>query len=407
MIKYLGSKRVIVPRLVELFEELRSTSGVERVADLFSGTSRVGHALKRTGFAVTSNDHNRYAATLARCYVQADLETHKDRAIDLIQQLNQLAPAPGYFTHTFCEKARFLQPKNGARIDAIRARIAHLKDTGALGDTPNGTLTEELEAILLVSLMEAADRVDSTTGVQMAYLKSWATRSHNDLELRLPDLLPRAKAGPGRALCLDVNEAPEATKANAANAANGTNGANAADAANAANAANGANGANGANEADEPPGAAALIANEVDAVYLDPPYNQHKYLGNYHIWETLVRNDEPEAYGIAMKRTDCRERTSPFNSKPRAAAALHDAINACLSGSRVRHLVLSFSNEGYLTREDLESMLRPHGNIKVLELDHKRYVGAQIGIHNPAGKKVGTPGRLRNTELVFHLHRAP
>ena len=80
-------------------------------------------------------------------------------------------------------------------------------------------------------------------------------------------------------------------------------------------------------------------------------------------------------------------------------------INTCLSGTRVRHLVLSFSNEGYLTREDLEAMLRPHGDIKVLELDHKRYVGAQIGIHNPAGQKVGTPGRLRNTELVFHLAR--
>ena len=27
---------------------------------------------------------------------------------------------PGYFTQTFCEKSRFFQPKNGARIDAIR-----------------------------------------------------------------------------------------------------------------------------------------------------------------------------------------------------------------------------------------------------------------------------------------------
>lgn len=353
MIKYLGSKRVIVPRLVELFDELRRTDRVERVADLFSGTSRVGHALKHAGFAVTSNDHNRYAATLARCYIQADLETHKDRATALLKELSQVPPKPGYFTSTFCEKARFFQPKNGARIDAIRARIAELAAAGDLGDQPD----RELEAILLVSLMEAADRVDSTTGVQMAYLKSWATRSHNDLELRLPALLPRAQAGPGRALCLEAEEA------------------------------------------------AARIADEVDAVYLDPPYNQHKYLGNYHIWETLVRNDEPEPYGVAMKRTDCKERTSPFNSRPRAAAALDDVITACLAGTQVRHLVLSFSNEGYLSREDLEAMLRPHGDIKVFELDHKRYVGAQIGIHNPAGQKVGTATHTRNTELVFHLTR--
>ena len=35
--------------------------------------------------------------------------------------------------------------------------------------------------MLIVSLMEAADRVDSTTGVQMAFLKQWAARSYNDL----------------------------------------------------------------------------------------------------------------------------------------------------------------------------------------------------------------------------------
>ena len=36
--------------------------------------------------------------------------------------------------------------------------------------------------------MEAADRVDSTCGIQMAYLKKWAGRSFNDLELRMPSL---------------------------------------------------------------------------------------------------------------------------------------------------------------------------------------------------------------------------
>jgi len=48
----------------------------------------------------------------------------------------------------------------------------------------------------LTSLIEAADRVDSTTGVQMAYVKQWAPRSAKPLELRVPELLP----GPGRAI---------------------------------------------------------------------------------------------------------------------------------------------------------------------------------------------------------------
>lgn len=352
MIKYLGSKRVIVPTLVELVGTL---DGVERIADLFAGTSRVGHAFKRAGYGVLSNDHNAYAETLARCYVQADHEQHAEVAAEILAELEQLAPRPGYFCRTFCEESRFFQPHNGARVDAMRDEIARRQVAGELGADP--VRAAELEAVLLVSLMEAADRVDSTTGVQMAYLKSWATRSERDLALRLPDLLPRAAGGAGSALGLEAEEA------------------------------------------------ARIASNEVDLVYLDPPYNQHKYLGNYHIWETLVRWDAPEAYGIAKKRTDCRERKSAFNSRPAAAMALHAVIEAALSGSRVRFVLLSFNDEGFLDRGQIESMLRPHGTVQVLELDHKRYVGAQIGIHDPRGKKVGKVGHLRNKELLFLLRR--
>ena len=56
--------------------------------------------------------------------------------------------------------------------------------------------------LLLTSLIEAADRVDSTTGVQMAYVKQWAPRSSNPLELRVPELLD----GPGRAIQGDAVE---------------------------------------------------------------------------------------------------------------------------------------------------------------------------------------------------------
>ena len=36
-----------------------------------------------------------------------------------------------------------------------------------------------------------------------------------------------------------------------------------------------------------------------------------------------------------------------------------------------------------------------------MEIPHGRYVGAKIGIHNPRGEKVGTVGRLTNTEYLF------
>jgi len=39
-------------------------------------------------------------------------------------------------------------------------------------------------------------------------------------------------------------------------------------------------------------------------------------------------------------------------------------------------------------------------HVQVLSADSKRYVGAQIGIHNPAGIKVGEIFSLANKELL-------
>lgn len=331
VIKYLGSKRTLLPLITQVIDELAPEGPV---LDLFSGTSRVGHALKARGRQVIANDHNAYAHTLATCYVQADAEDLLDDAAALVEEFNRLPGSPGYFTHTFCEQSRFFQPRNGERIDAIREAIAARH------------LPPELESVLLVSLMEAADRVDSTTGLQMAYLKFWAPRAYNDLELRVPNILPRAAAGKGLALNLDALEAARTP---------------------------------------------AAIA------YIDPPYNQHSYLGNYHIWESLVRWDKPPVYGAACKRADVRERRSPFNLR----TTFTDAFTQLIENVAAPILVVSFSNEGFITREQAEAILSTRGQVTVHERDYKRYVGAQIGIYNPSGQKVGTVSHLRNTEFLF------
>ncbi len=340
MIKYLGSKRTLLPVILECVGRHPS---VRSVIDLFSGTSRVGAALKSAGYRVLANDHNAYAATLARCYVQADAEDHRREAEQLVAEFNALRGQPGYFTHTFCERSRFFQPHNGERIDAIREAIAAK------------SLDPELEAVMLVSLMEAADRVDSTTGVQMAYLKSWAPRASNPLELRVPALLPRGVHGRSAAHQLDAFDAARTL--------------------------------------------------EADAAYIDPPYNQHSYLGNYHIWESLVRWDKPEVYGIACKRIDCRDRRSVFNSRRECA----NAFARLLQSVRARLLIVSFNNEGYVGREAMELMLGSlwDGAVRVstIEHDYRRYVGARIGIYNPQGEKVGRVSHVTNTEYLYVAER--
>lgn len=335
MIKYLGSKRTMVPQILALMRDLP----VERVCDLFTGTTRVAQACKRAGMYVVANDLASYSQVFGEAYIAADADSmDTDKLQAWLRHLNALPGEPGYFTKTFCEDARYFQPKNGARIDAIRAEIDVLPTNG------------HERAVLLTSLILAADKVDSTTGLQMAYLKQWAPRAHNDMVLKLPDLI----AGPGEAYRHD---------------------------------------------------ALAFVTDggtrDVDLTYIDPPYNQHSYAGNYHVWETLVRNDAPEAYGIARKRTDIRGQRNPWNSKPRFRETLGSLVSAVES----RYLLVSFSNEGFLASDDLEGILAEIGFVQRVDVDFRRYIGAQIGVHNPVGEKVGKVSHTRNVEHLFLVDR--
>ena len=329
MIKYLGSKRLLISKIIDIIKEEKA----ETVLDLFSGTSRVGHALQNEGITVHSNDINTYAYFLAQTYVVADpsLFGKLERAVN---RLNKISPktTPGWFTETYCEKSKFFHPKNGLKLEAIREEIDKYR-----------WKDPKLLVPLIVSLIEAADRVDSTCGIQMAYLKEWSARAHNDLELRIPNV----SKGSGYAMQMDAKEAAKT---------------------------------------------------KVDLAYLDPPYNQHNYLGNYHIWETVCLWDEPETYGKAQKRVDVKTRKSNFNSKKK----IFDEFKSVIDNLSAPKALVSFNNEGYLTQEQISDILKSKFNtVEVLELPYKRYVGAKIGIHNKKGEKVGEVTHTENKELLF------
>lgn len=312
-----------------------SRIGAASALDLFTGTTRVAQELKRRGGNVCAVDTARYSEVLARCYIACNSdEIDRTDLVGAIDFLQGLRGEDGYFTETYCTRARYIQPSNGRKIDAIRNAL-----DAVFSSSP-------LYPILLTSLIEAADRVDSTTGVQMAYLKKWAPRSYNELELKMPELLP----GRGVALRADATRV------------------------------------------------AALLP-YVDFAYVDPPYNQHSYFSNYHVWETLVAWDRPAHYGVACKRLDCREpwTRSAFNSKRRAKGALQGVIHD-LSADIV---VLSYNDESWMELEELMSFCAARGQVEVLSTESRRYVGAQIGIHNRSGDKVGRVSHLRNLEYLI------
>ncbi|RDI96235.1 DNA methyltransferase [Meiothermus sp. QL-1] len=331
MIKYIGSKRALLPWILGTIEKIHAITPLRRAVDLFSGSARVGHALKARGFYVIANDHATYAYVLAQALIEADARAYPPQALaPILARLMALKPQPGWFTQVYCHEARYFHPKNGARIEAIRTAIEAYEDP-------------RLRAILLTSLLLAADRVDSTTGIQMAYLKRWAPRAHRDLCLAYPPLLP------------------------------------------------------GAGEAHQADALALAEGLSADLFYLDPPYNQHAYLGNYHVWETLVRFDRPRTYGVARKRSDVQSRKSPFNSRKEARGALE----RLLASIKAPHLLLSFNDEGFFQAQEIEAMLADWGFVVRLSRPYRRYVGARIGIYNPRGEKVGRVSHTENHEFLF------
>lgn len=334
MIKYIGSKRLLLDDIYACVD-----SNYNTFVDLFSGTSRVGHHMKKKGMSVISNDYATYAKVLADCYVVADRKKYLSDTQKLVDEYNNSNNKfCGYFTETFCCDSQFFNPKNGEKIDWIRE------------DLEKKSLDPLLKSIMLTSLMEAADKVDSTCGVQMAYLKKYASRSYKALTLRVPDLVENLDGNIYKSFQQDSN----------------------------------------------------LLVKKldpVDIIYVDPPYNQHSYLANYHIWESLCIWDKAEHYGVACKRIDTREKKSDYNKKRVAITAVDDLM----SNLKCKKAIVSFNNEGYISRDEMQNLLNKYGSVSTEEIDYKRYVGAKIGIYNKKGKKVGKTSHLVNKEYIYAL----
>jgi adenine-specific DNA-methyltransferase len=339
MIKYLGSKRLLVPNILEAVESMLPAAAGGTVLDLFAGTSRVGIALKNAGYTVSSNDYTEYAYAVAQCYVAADRAKYLWDASELINTLSGAPAMPsGHFTKNYSKEAWFFQEHNSRRIEAVRSRLEDLNIKDPI-----------LKAIAMTSLLEAADRVDSNCGIHMAYLKQWSSRSFNKLELRVPELTD----GCGKATNLEALDCLKNSP-------------------------------------------------KIDLVYLDPPYNQHSYLSNYNIWETIVKWDSPETYGKARKRIECKTKKSEWN---RTRGAL-PAFRKLLANLPANRAVISYSNKGFISMAQMKRSFDDYDyNYKIKEITHPAYIGHKIGRHSPKGALLGKSKGSTVSEFLFLCER--
>ena len=100
-----------------------------------------------------------------------------------------------------------------------------------------------------------------------------------------------------------------------------------------------------------------------DVAYFDPPYTKRQYAAYYHILETVAAGDEPQITGITGLRP-WKHLASDFCYRTRALEALGRVVADCAA----ERVLLSYSNQGHVGREDLESVLARHGEVSVHQL---------------------------------------
>ena len=112
-----------------------------------------------------------------------------------------------------------------------------------------------------------------------------------------------------------------------------------------------------------------------DIAYIDPPYNSRQYCQFYHIYETLVKWDEPELFGMALKRKG--ESLSDY-CRIKAPAVFADLIEKL----KCRYLVVSYNNtynskssssRNKIQFDEIINILSKYGKVKTLSKSYKAF----------------------------------
>ena len=79
------------------------------------------------------------------------------------------------------------------------------------------------------------------------------------------------------------------------------------------------------------------------------------------------------------------------------------ALRSVIARTRAEVVVASYNDESWIRPAEIAAALAEagHERVEAIGFDSKRYVGAQIGIHNLRGERVGEVSHLRNTEFLF------
>lgn len=244
--RYIGSKRTVLPFIKTTIEETYGKISNAIVADLFAGTACVGEMFKREGARVLSNDYLSFSYALQIEKIKLNGIPEGNRSyLDLISLLNATPGKEGFFFREYSIEGsshgeytrNYFSKDNAMKIDGVRTQIELLR--------VNGEISEDMYFLLIANLIDAVTRVSNTSGTYGAFLKVDDPRKDLPLSLSASSFVDNGKKN--ECYCKDIFELIDDLKG--------------------------------------------------DILYLDPPYNGRQYPPYYHILDTVTKYDNVALMG--------------------------------------------------------------------------------------------------------------
>ncbi len=323
-LNYIGSKYQLLEWLTENIQ--RTTGWTDftdkRIGDLFGGTGIVSYHFRGLGASVFSNDAELYSSVICHAFTRS---VYNDTVAAVLEQLN-LEVGEGCHSETVGNVAnhysplgtagrKFFTSDNARRIDYVRGRLEEWR----------AEVDDDSYAFLLASLLVSADAVSNVPAVYGCFLKNFKAKALKPLVLK-----------------------PVHTYTTPASTGSSTSNKDVLDRGFLA-------------------GAAAA---RLDAVYLDPPYNERQYSKNYFPLNVIAAAPTAEhtVAGVTGIPTGCF--LSPFCKR---GAAVEGAFETVLAGAGGAYVFISYNSESLIPRERMCEILGKYGTVTVVERDYKRF----------------------------------
>lgn len=298
--RYIGNKTKLLDKLNRLLVKKGLTKKGMIFCDLFAGTCTVGDYFKDK-YEIIANDTLYTSYIISNAKLKYKNTFFQNLGFDPFSYFNNIDSSNytnGFCYNTFAPKVsgrQYFSDENAKLIDLIRNTIDEWFDTKKID--------ENEKYYLIGSLLESVSKVSNVAGVYSAFLKIWDPRAIKKMEFIPIETASINSKYLNEVYIEDVNDLISKIKG--------------------------------------------------DILYLDPPYTPTQYISQYHVLETIAKNDNPETHGVGAHR-DNGNQISTWCKK----GVVHEEFEKLIANAQFKHIIFSYSDAGIMSKEYIEKLLK-------------------------------------------------